>query len=79
MILDEHKNEKNTNFAFYLYFLGQNRLNKGAFNNYVDQIWTNFDPLSPLEWTSVDILHPPPPVHVDKRRTKVPTPEDVTR
>ena len=43
MILDEHKNEKNTNFAFYLYFLGQNRLNKGAFNNYVDQIWTNVD------------------------------------
>ena len=28
---------------------------KGAFNNYVDQFWPNFDP-SPLEWTSVDIL-----------------------
>ena len=30
---------------------------KGAFNNYLDQILTNFDP---LEWTSVDILHTPP-------------------
>ena len=33
---------------------------KGAFNNYVDQILTIFDPLPPLEWTSVDILQPPP-------------------
>ena len=45
---------------------------KGAFNNYVDQILTNFDPLPPLEWTSVDILPPPPLVHVDKRWAKAP-------
>ena len=30
---------------------------KGSFNNYVDQILPNFAPLSPLEWTIVDILH----------------------
>ena len=32
--------------------------------------WTKFWPLltpSPLEWTSADILQPPPLVHVDKR------------
>ena len=39
--------------------------NKGAFNNYVDQILTIFDPLPPLSgqaWTFN--IHPP--VHVDK-------------
>ena len=30
--------------------------NRGAFNNYVDQILPNFDPL-PRKWTIVDILH----------------------
>ena len=30
---------------------------EGPFNNYVDQISPNFDPLPPLKWTIVDILH----------------------
>ena len=32
----------------------KSQINKGSFNNYVDQILPNFDPL-PLEWTIVDI------------------------
>ena len=39
--------------------------------------WTKFWPIltpSPLEWTSVDILQPPPLVHVDKRGTNAPPP-----
>ena len=30
--------------------------NLGTFNNYVDPILPNFDPL-PLMWTKMDILH----------------------
>ena len=44
---------------------------QGAFNNYVDQILTNFDPLPPSSgqaWT----FYIPPLVHVDKRWTKAP-------
>ena len=37
-----------------IYKLG-GKIHRGAFNNYVDQILTNFDPL-PLEWTSMDIF-----------------------
>ena len=35
------------------------KLSKGPFNNYVDQFWPNFhfDPPTPFEWTSVDILY----------------------
>ena len=47
---------------------------KGAFNNYVDQFWPNFDPLPPLEWTSVDILHPPPPCSRGQKMDKSPPP-----
>ena len=42
---------------------------KGSFNNYVDQILTNFDPLPPSSgqaWT----FFIPPLVHVDKRWIK---------
>ena len=35
----------------------------GSFNNYVDQIFPNFDHLPPIAWTIVDIL---PFVHVTK-------------
>ena len=49
-----------TNYIYRLeyhrYILLLSTWNKGAFNNYVDQILTNFDPLPPLEWTSVDIF-----------------------
>ena len=39
------------------------KLDKGAFNNYVDQILSNIDP---LEWTIVDILHNTYPIcHVE--------------
>ena len=35
-------------------------------------IFAQFWPPPPLEWTSVDILHTPSPVHVGKRGKKSP-------
>ena len=33
------------------------KLTSGLLNNYVDQFWPNFDTTTPIEWTSLDILH----------------------
>ena len=41
---------------------------KGSFNNYVDQILSNFD-LSPFKWIIVDILHATYPLSCDQVRT----------
>ena len=56
-----------TNFKT-LYF----RYRQGSFNNYVDQILTNFDPLPPSSGQAWTFYIPPPPVHVDKRAKKAP-------
>ena len=44
---------------------------KGAFNNYVDQILSIFDPLPPSSGQAWTFYIPPPPVDVDKRWTNI--------
>ena len=51
-VITRHNRQTQTAVHFYLLHLGM-----GAFNNYVDQILTNFDHLPPLEWTILDFLH----------------------
>ena len=50
-VITRHNRQTQTAVHFYLLHLGM-----GAINNYVDQILTNFEPPTPLEWTILDIL-----------------------
>ena len=44
----------------FRFFFRKKFLNKGAFNNYVDQILTNFDPLPPRVDKRGHFTTPPP-------------------
>ena len=44
----------------FRFFFRKKFLNKGAFNNYVDQILTNFDPLPPSSGQAWTFYNPPP-------------------
>ena len=44
----------------FRFFFRKKFLNKGAFNNYVDQILTNFDPLPPSSGQAWTFYIPPP-------------------
>ena len=49
-------------------------LYKGAFNNYMDQFWPNFDPLLPSSGQAWTFYIPPSLVYGDKRGKKAPPP-----
>ena len=49
-------------FSLFSNIFNHNHQGRGAFNNYVDQIIPNFNPLPPLECTKMDILHATYPV-----------------
>ena len=56
----EHSSIHGLRHVFLTYTFDHHIYSKGAFNNYVDQIFTNFDPLPPSSGQAWTFYIPPP-------------------